>query len=439
MRTKPYDSNGTGLYPQFTGEGDYFCQTRGGQRPSIELLGVNFRTAPIEVRESLSFNPQAIETFGHKLKEKLPECGLLILSTCNRTEFYFVSPDRGSDGDRLLDLLIEFRPEAKILRSECYRYQCSGEEAIKHLMKVASGLDSQILGDQQILGQLKLARAVAGRSGMLRLDLEKIVQRALQVGKRARNESAIGKGAASIGAAIRQTIEHYEHGKSGERRPSRILLLGAGEMAKDVGRHLGKSGKREMFIMSRRLEKAKSLGRDIGAHALPWHDLMRQLRRSDFVISATSSLKPVITKSMVSFLSQEMRPKLVIDAGVPRNIAMNCGLPTLTIDSLRERQEEAVASRRQSIPVVEGIIEQELNHWRTWIARQPVEDYIRSLYERSMAAYVGPATPLNRLMRKRMPPEQRRFLSFSARRLRAMPLDQAVAAISGRLGDVCLV
>lgn len=393
---------------------------------SISIIGVNFRTAPVSVRESLSFSPDAIREFLIQFAGDHPEVELLLLSTCNRTEFLLAQPEGADNIDRLLGALTRFRPDAHILHSDCHRYHLEDEDAINHLMRVACGLDSAILGDQQILGQIKAAKAIAGQSGSLGIFLENLLLHVMRAAKRSRRETAIGRGAASIGAAIRETIETSEETSPRTRERPRTLVIGAGDTARDIGRHLAKDSNREIIFLNRTLERAQALAEDCGGQAVAWIAIDAQLARADFVVTATSCPRPIITQKLFAGLPVDRRPRLVIDAGVPRNVAPGLPVDIINIDSIHRQQEAAWQLRRAAIPQVESIINAETGNWRQWLRRRPIERHIKNLFAVALGPYVAPDTPLNRETRRLLPAATRRELGIRARQLRCGALPFSV-------------
>lgn len=381
-------------------------------QPSIHLLGVNFRSAPVDVRESLNFTPTATAAFLRQFAEREPDLELLLLSTCNRTEFLLVDPAGGNQIDRLLGRIVEFRPSARILDTECLRYHLEEDAAINHLMRVACGLDSAILGDQQILGQLKTAKAVAGEAGTLGRQLEQLLIHALHAARRSRGETAIGRGAASIGAAVRETITTFDGAAP------RILVIGAGETARDIGRHLAKSAAHKLTFINRTLANAQKLAKDCGGRAVEWGDISSELIACDAVVAAAACPRPILTHELLAKVDGP-RPRLIVDAGVPRNAASDLPIPTVNIDAIHRQQETALTLRRAAVPDVERIIATEITSWQRWLSSRPVEAYIKRLFGDALRPFVGSDVPLNRETRRVLPASVRRELCLQARELRA--------------------
>lgn len=356
-------------------------------RPRIlHLLGVSFRTAPVAVREALSFpGAEATAFLGRCSAWAGPlGIGLGILSTCNRTEFYVAGPEGSGGIERLLDALRLERPAAPISSPGCERYLLSGTAAARHLFRVASGLDSSVLGDTQILRQVKDCLATAAGVGCLGGFLHSTLVQAVQTGKQARRLTRIGHGSASIGSAIASMIQQ-DHSRilpdPAAAGPS-VLILGAGEMARDIARHLVKRLRADVTFVNRTLERARTLAADCGGRALGWEQLEQGLTGSRYVIAAAACPRPILTRDMLDGAAMG-NPflRLVMDAGVPRNVEPGSRVRTLDIDSIREQQEEALDARRSAVPEVERIVDDAVRGWEARNARIPLERAIQQLFQ----------------------------------------------------------
>ncbi len=352
------------------------------ERKQIHLLGVSFRNAPLAVREALAFDRCVTVALLRKAREKLPAVEALVLSTCNRTEIYLAAPLGTEPVDSWLNLLCNFRHTAPTLREDCHRYQLQGSATIRHLMQVATGLDSAILGDAQILGQVKKALALAGQSGTLGSFLHQITGQSIRAGKRARSETSIGCGAASVGSALAGMLARRAGCHKLRPKPG-ILIIGAGEIARNIGRHLVKRQIGEITIINRTARKAGVLAEDCGARTTAWETLEKTIQNSDVVISAVASSQPVLKLDMLNRLvkGRDSKPLLLVDAGVPRNIETGGPWETWNIDAIRECQTEVLQSRRAAIPQVERIIAEELKKWEKWTAARPMEKLLKEVFQ----------------------------------------------------------
>ena len=400
----------------------------------LHLLGVSFRTAPLAVREALTFGPADVQALLASIRWEMPGTGAMVLSTCNRTEFYLASARGALAAERLLGMLRRLRPGAPVLRDDCARQHLVGAEAARHLFRVAAGLDSAILGDAQILGQVKQMMSAAAGAGTLGGFLHRTVVNAIRVGKRARADSEVGHGNASIGSAVVSVMAAREASRRTTDQIPRALIIGAGDVARDIARHAAKGGVRELTFVNRSLPRAHALAADCGGTAHAWSELPGLLSVHDVVIAATTSPQPVLTREMISAaLTGPRGPQLIVDAGVPRNVEPDMPVPVLDIDGIRDLRSGALARRLAAVPVVERMIAESLDDWHLWMARRPVERVLKELYSEAArescaaaAAFSGGEAlggcpgHLEADLRRGM----RQVLRGHARRLRRLPAEE---------------
>jgi len=357
---------------------------------ALYLLGVSFRTAPVAVRETLSFQPA--EASALLQDSLLQDSGAgtnggeaAVLSTCNRTEFYLASADEAAV-ERWLGYLRRLRPQAPILRADCHRYQLTGSEAFGHLVRVACGLDSAILGDGQILPQVRKAAAIAAQAGTLGIYLNQAFALAVRAGKRARAETRIGHGCPSLGSALAELIASHLRCHRPERA-ARILVIGAGQIARDIGNNLAKRRLGELVFLNRTGERAVALAEHCGGQALAWSQLDSALDSADVIVAATSAPEPILRRERLDALVERrpLDPPLVVDGGVPRNIEAGSGLRIVDIDAIHEQREQVLAVRGAAVPAVEAMVELAVAAWAEWCGARPVEEAIASLYRQAPA------------------------------------------------------
>lgn len=350
----------------------------------LSLLGVSFRTAPVAVREGLSFQPAEAAALLHDAMA-MTGCEAAVLSTCNRTEFYLVAPGEAAVVEQWLTYLPRLRPRAPILNSECRRYQLSGSEAVRHLVRVACGLDSAVLGDRQILSQIKEAAGIAAEAGTMGAHLNQAFAQAIRAGKQARAETRISYGAASLGSALAELISRHVAGCTYEQAP-RILVIGAGQIARDIGWNLAKRKVGKLTFLNRSVEGAASLAEHCGGQALAWSQLDWALDSADVIVAATSAKEPILRRERLDSLLElrPMHPPLVVDAGVPRNAEAGSALRVADIDAIREQRQQVLAVRRAAVPAVDAMVEREVASWVQWRETRPVEDAIGSLYREAV-------------------------------------------------------
>jgi len=342
---------------------------------AIFALGINHRTASLEIREKVAFAPeQMAEALQHA--GELAQVGeVAILSTCNRTEIYVAN----GEPERVLDWLAEYHKLSRLaLDGCCYIYQ--KEDAVRHMMKVASGLDSMILGEPQILGQLKSAYAVARDAGKVSTHLNQLFQQAFSIAKRVRTETAIGQNPVSVAyAAVNLSQQIFS-----DLRDVHALLIGAGETIELVARHLLEKQVGGITVANRTLSRAQDLAHQFGAQAILLSEIPEFLPRADMVISSTASQLPILGKGAVeSALKQRKhKPVFMVDIAVPRDIEPEVAtlgdVYLYTVDDLQEVILENMRSRENAANKAEEIIEEGVSAWQSQLQGLDVVDTIRA-------------------------------------------------------------
>ncbi|WP_027080665.1 glutamyl-tRNA reductase [Luteimonas mephitis] len=321
---------------------------------SLFALGINHQTAPVALRERVAFNDDAVAPALAGL-HALPQVReVALLSTCNRTELYAVTDD---DGSALVDWLATHPSESGDLRAYLYRHQDG--DAVRHLFRVATGLDSLVLGEPQILGQVKHAWATARGAGTLGGQLDRLFQHAFVTAKRARTETRIGNSPVSVASvAVRLAQESFA-----QPSDSTVLLIGAGETIELAARHLAQARVKQLLVANRTYAHAQDLAARHGGVALPLDELDRHLFLADIVFSATAAREPVLSKAQVAaaLATRRHRPMLLLDLAVPRDIAPDTA--TLkdaflyTVDDLERSIEDNRRSRREAADEAEAIVD----------------------------------------------------------------------------------
>lgn len=342
---------------------------------TIFVLGINHRTASLEIREKVAFAPeQMVEALQHA-GEAAQVDEVAILSTCNRTEIYVA----GGEPESVLDWLAEYHSLPRLaLDGCCYIYQ--REDAVRHMMKVASGLDSMILGEPQILGQLKSAYAVARDAGKVSTHLNQLFQQAFSIAKRVRTETAIGQNPVSVAyAAVNLSQQIFS-----DLRDVHALLIGAGETIELVARHLLEKQVGGITVANRTLSRAQELAHQFGAQAILLSEIPEFLSRADMVISSTASQLPILGKGAVeSALKQRKhKPIFMVDIAVPRDIEPEVAtlgdVYLYTVDDLQEVILENMRSRESAANKAEDIIEEGVSAWQSQLQGLDVVDTIRA-------------------------------------------------------------
>jgi glutamyl-tRNA reductase len=319
-------------------------------------LGINHQTAPVGLRERVAFDADALPRALAAASAVPGVREVALLSTCNRTELYAVADD---EGRALADWLATHPGDAAGHDLHAYLYRHHDIDAVRHLFRVATGLDSMVLGEPQILGQVKDAWAAARAAGTLGGQLDRLFQQAFATAKRARTDTRIGASPVSVAStAVRLAQESFAR-----LADSTVLLVGAGETIELAARHLSDGKVRRLLVANRTLAHAQDLASRHGGVALPLAELDRHLAEADIVISATAAREPVIGAAQVSsaMAQRRHRPMLLVDLAVPRDIAPDvAGLKDVflyTVDDLERAIEDNRSSRREAAREAEAIVE----------------------------------------------------------------------------------
>ena len=333
-----------------------FCKLTAAMK--LTALGINHNSASVELRERVAFSPDQLVEALQEGCRRLDTDELVILSTCNRTEMLFTERANSDVAlENALQWLAEYHGlDAETIRNACYDYV--GESAMEHMIQVAAGLDSMVLGEPQIFGQLKSAYAVAEEAGTVGPELVRLFPRMFAIAKKVRTDTAIGENPVSVAYAAVDLAGHIFTDLS----RTRALLVGAGETIDLVARHLVDSGISQLVVANRTLGRARELAERFGAEAILLADIPEQLVNADIVISSTGSQLPILGKGAVehALKQRKHRPILMIDLAVPRDIEAQVGdlkdAYLYSVDDLREIVEENMKSRRDEARKADVII-----------------------------------------------------------------------------------
>jgi glutamyl-tRNA reductase len=355
---------------------------------SIVTLGLNHRTAPVEVREQVAFTEDAQADALHRLVHDYGLGEAAIVATCNRSEFYVAA-----ECD-CVEVVKRFLTESRGMTPEqlesCF-YALSDEDAAGHLFKVACGIDSLVVGESQILSQVRGALEQAQHGGSAGVLINELFQRALHAGKRARSETDIGRGRLSIStAAVELAGQIFDDLSS-----CSALLVGAGEMGELTAQYLLDACVRELLVTNRTAGRAVELARRVGGQAIPFEHLPEQLGRVDIVISTTAAPGFVITAEMLAQTMRQRRgrPLFLIDIAVPRDIAPEVrdfdNVFLFDIDDLEQVVAANRAERESEILKVQALVDEELQsfvHWLNGLQAGPLIRQLRAQADRLRAA-----------------------------------------------------
>ena len=342
----------------------------------IFTLGINHHSAPLAIREQLAFHAEKLHQALGDLTRNRPVKEAAILSTCNRTELY-CSADTP---EMVVDWLAEYHQVARHDIAP-YLYIHDQPEAIRHAFRVASGLDSMVIGEPQILGQMKDAVRVAEESGTLGTQLHKLFQRSFSVAKEVRSTTAIGANIVSMAAAGVHLAERIFESISEQR----ILFIGAGEMIELCATHFAARNPKHITIANRTVERGRALAERFGGTAIRLDDLAEHLPQHDIVVSCTASPLPIIGLGMVerAIKTRRHRPIFMVDLAVPRDIEEDIGklddVFLYTVDDLAQVVESGMESRQAAVVDAENIIACRVQDFLGWLQSRDTVPVIRAL------------------------------------------------------------
>jgi len=353
------------------------------KKQAIGILGLNHNTAPLEIREKLHISEESIPGILKKILQKgIPES--VIISTCNRTEIYFSGDDREEMMRKVRLVLCEAlgTPDEWFTR---YMYALSDDEALRHLFLVASGLDSMVIGEPEILGQVKDAYRLAASAQSTGFFLNKTFHKTFNVAKRIRTETRIGYNPLSISSMAVELAKHI----FGSLKEKKILVIGAGEMCETALKYFQKEGLSDIFITNRTYQKARKLADEIVGEARPFEGLFDLLTGVDMVIASTGSEKPLIGPGTLQTVMKKRknRPIFFIDIAVPRDVdpAVNNmdNVYLYDIDDLKELSQKHLSSRVKESEKALVIIDDEAARFSEWLRRVDVNPLIGHIMNRA--------------------------------------------------------
>jgi glutamyl-tRNA reductase len=352
--------------------------------PPLLLLGTDFRCAPLELRERVSYKGQEGEELLVHLLARPAVAEAFLLSTCNRTEILLQPRDEDEAYRAALELV--FLKRVPDLERPGRIYVKRNGEAARHLLAVASGLESMVLGEPEILGQVKQAAALAEAVGAEGAVLRRLLRAAVAAGKRARQETALGSGAVSLGYATVELAKNiFSH--LGE---ARALLLGAGETARLVANAFVERGIGHLAVANRGAERRERFREEFpGTEILTFEERLAAVGRSDLVVATTGAEEPILTRRQLQEAMGERpsRPLLVVDLGVPRQVEPEArrieNLFLHPIDSLEHLIQRNLKRRKEEVPHVEEILDQELALFRAWYRGLSAEPLIARLQKQA--------------------------------------------------------
>ena len=354
---------------------------------TLIAFGINHKTAPVDIREKVAFAPEKMEHALHDCVNRGDVSEAAIISTCNRTELYFSLPEKDTTNLDISTQLDWFCQYHKLERNdiEPYLYLHSNDDAVQHILRVASGLDSLVLGEPQILGQIKDAYSTANHAGTIGRQLNRLFQHTFSVAKQVRTDTAIGANPVSVAfAAVSLSKRIFA-----DLSQHTALLIGAGETTELVAQHLANQGVNKMIVANRTVERAQTLANKFNAEAIALSDMPERLVDADIIIASTASQLPILGKGAVerALKQRKHRPIFMVDIAVPRDIEPEVSelddVYLYTVDDLHDVIEEGRQSREEAAVQAEEIIVHQVEHFMGWLRSLKGVDTIRSFREQA--------------------------------------------------------
>jgi len=335
---------------------------------NIAVVGLSHKTAPVEVREKLSIPEPQMESAIAQLISCPHIEEVTILSTCNRLEIYIVTHETEQGIREVTQFLLE---HSKLPRSSLrqHLFMLLHQDAVMHLMRVAAGLDSLVLGEGQILAQVKHTHKLGQQHDGIKTILNKLFKQALTAGKRVRTETSIGTGAVSISSAAVELAQM----KVQNLAACRVAILGAGKMSRLLVQHLVSKGAVQLRIVNRSLERAEELAKQFSDHPIQTHllsEMMTVIAESDLVFTSTSATEPILDRAKLEMILEPSRPLMLFDISVPRNVHTDvnelANVQAFNVDDLKAVVAQNQESRRRMAQEAEGLLEEEVSSFDVW-------------------------------------------------------------------------
>ncbi len=347
----------------------------------VGLLGISYKTSPVEIREQFSLSKEEIVPFSELLQKETDISEIVVLSTCNRTEIYF--SQNKYDFPLASKMVYKALKHFKGIENNYWHlfYSYSGDKAVKHLFEVASGIDSMIIGEDQIIGQIKDAYMFCTEAALTDAVLMRLFQKSFEAGKRVRTETKIKMGTTSISsAAVQKCFRLFE-----DLSDKRILLIGAGETGGLVLQNFIKNGNPKVTVTNRTQEKAEKLAKRYNCTMLPFEQVDHHLYLYDIVIVATGSPVPLVTHSMIerSLANRKDKNQVLVDISVPRNIEDHVenldAVELFTIDDLQDVVNTNMGKRMECIESANKIIDEIVDEFSEWMASRSLRPAIKAI------------------------------------------------------------
>ena len=348
----------------------------------IGLLGISYKTAPLEIREQFSFEKEDILEFSERLFHQFDFSEIVVISTCNRTEIYF--SQNNYSFTESIKMLFESLIRFKNVETKCQEafYSFSGMKAARHLFEVTSGIDSMVIGEDQVISQVKEAYMFCTEANLTDAVLMRLFQKSFEAGKRVRTETdGIRKGATSISHVAAELCLNLFPDLSEKT----VLLIGAGEIGSLALQSMVKKGAKNVKVANRTFQKAEKLASSLDGKAIPFEHFEEFIPKSDIIMVATGSQQPIITRKMVEDLLPGIKqaPLVFVDLSVPRNVEEKVGelekVQRYGVDDLQQVIQENTEKRKSFIQAARQIIEDVLEDYEEWLSSRSLRPAIRTI------------------------------------------------------------
>lgn len=345
----------------------------------IGVIGISYKTAPLEIRENFSFSKEEIVPFSELLQQETEITDIVLVSTCNRTEIYFSQDIH--DSQMAFELIYEVIKKFKGINEHCwqYFYHRTNAGAVRHLFEVVSGLDSLIIGEDQIIGQVKDAYLTCTELALTDAVLMRLFQKSFEAGKRVRTETGIKLGITSVSSAAVEMCANLLGGISDKS----VMMVGAGETGNLALQNIAKKGVRQIAVSNRTAEKAEKIAAKYNGIAIPFESFEKYLHGYDIIMIATSSATPVITAEMVR-KTRHIRPnhhQVFIDLSVPRNIEASVAeienVELLSVDDLQEIVKQTTEKKKEAAEKAKLILDEVVGDFTEWLASRSLRPAIK--------------------------------------------------------------
>lgn len=379
------------------------------------VYGINYKNCPVEVRETLHFREKRLPEAFEWIRREWPSVETLILSTCNRVELYFSMEDAELTSEAVTDFLSAFhRIDPGRFGSFIYRHE--GRAAVEHLFRVAAGLDSMVVGENEILGQLRDAFRAAQEAGTVDSLLYRLTERALKLGKLVRTQTKINEGATSVASVAVELAEKI----FGRLRGEKLMVLGTGQMSELTLQNLREAGADVLYVMSSSEERGRSMAEAYGARWVSSSSWEGCLEEIDILIASTACPVPLVKSEAVKRAMEKRRhrPLFLIDIGVPRNIEPEIhsldDVYLYNIDDLEEVAQSNLRLRRKEVRQAEELVTGAVEEFLAWVEKLEAQPTIQGLHQHFDALIEEELEKLGPL-----PDEEKKRLESFARRLRS--------------------